>query len=138
MRLKIIATKKKITKQVIIENPIHVRINSPIAFRKQILTCALESTQLLQDYNEIKEMQEKRRTILVQKLQKTMDTIEKMQRKLELSLPKVKYTQEKQQKIEIKPIETQKQQKIEPKKQESEADKLQKELEEIEQKLAEL
>jgi hypothetical protein len=132
------ATKKKITKQVIIENPIHVRINSPIAFRKQILTCALESTQLLQDYNEIKEMQEKRRTILVQKLQKTMDTIEKMQRKLELSLPKVKYTQEKQQKIEIKPIETPKQQKIEPKKQESEADKLQKELEEIEQKLAEL
>jgi len=128
---------KKSVKPVIVENPVHVRIDNPIAFRKQILTCALESTQLLKGYSEIKEMQEKRKIVLMQKLQRTMDSLDKMSKKLEAILPKVKYTEEKR--VVPQPVIVQKPQpKVEIKKPDTETDKLKQELAEIERKLAEL
>lgn len=135
---------KKVVKPIIIENPVHIRVEHPVTFRKQILTCALETAQLLKGYSEIKEMQEKRRLVLLQKLEKNMDSIAKMERKLENLFPKVKYANEKkeQPKHEIKPIVIQQPKvqapKPEIKKIETETDKLQKELADIERKLAEL
>jgi len=70
------------------EAVMHVMIPAPVTLRKQILTIAIESTQLLKQYEEYAELKEKKvRTVNF--LQRSLMSIRNLSKQLDKSLPKL-------------------------------------------------
>jgi len=124
------------------ENPVHIMINSPLKFRKQVLNCALDTAQMLQEYPQLKEKQEKEKSVVLRKLHTTMKQIKINYNKLEKAMPKVQYQEEKKKPVvkeapkakEVEHIESPKPVEHKP----AEVDKLKQELEDIERKISQL
>lgn len=121
---------------------IHIMLENPLATRKEILTCALDTARLLKDYEELSNIKEKK-IKTIRKLSRVMKEVRLLEKQLsELHLPHMSEAAE----IEfphhhqVMPHEK-KQLEVAPKKavkEKPESEKLKDELEAIEEKLKSL
>jgi len=114
-----------------------VEIRNPNSLRKDILGTALDSTSLVKEFGNIKELKEKKLQI-INELRNEMENIKKEMSNLEKRLPKIK--EEKQKKeinLKLKEVNIEKKQ-VSNQKKVSEEDKLSDEIMNIENKLRSL
>jgi hypothetical protein len=133
-RVKVQAKKVDNNKDVV-----HVRLEKPIATRKQILMAAIEGTRLLKK-NEEMQLIKKKKQLIIAKLGKVMREVKTLERRIIKEIPAVKENK-KTEIHKIKEVKITKELDLpskQPKKPTSEIERLQKELEGIESKLKSL
>ena len=113
-----------------------VNLQDPISFRKSILETSRESIHLLQNYEKLKQIR-KDKLQLMHDLNSTMKELFTLSQRLKLQLPKVSPKKSKPVKKE-EPVKKLAPKKLNPPKAKSALEKLQLELEEVENQLKEL
>lgn len=121
---------------------VHIMLENPVATRKEILTCALDTAKLLKDYQELAGIKEKK-VKTIRKLSRVIKEIKFLEKQLsELHLPHMNEAAEIEFPHHHQAIHHEKKQpEIVPKKlpkERSESDKLKDELKAIEDKLKSL
>lgn len=123
---------------------VHIMLENPIATRKEILTCALDTAKLLKDYQELANIKEKK-VKTIRKLSRVIKEIKLLERQLsELHLPHMNEAAEIEFPHHHQAIHHEKKQPEakevlkKPAKEKSESDKLKDELQAIEDKLKSL
>ncbi len=114
---------------------VHVRVESPLIMRKNILNCALDSARLLKTYSEIKDLKRTKDDILID-LTEVNSELRGLMKYLERKLPELPHEGhiEEKQEIKVSPVKINIKNKVET----NEIDQLKAELEQIEKKLKNL
>lgn len=144
--------KRKVMKKPVKKKAqVHIMIEEPVAVRKEILNCALDTTRLAKEFHEINTLRE-RKLRTIKRLQKVLREIKLIEKQLSGQLPEygisvsedVKEFHEKKEEHKTKPVTVTTHSKVNKKTMpaskvhKSEADKLKDELREIEQRLKSL
>lgn len=121
---------------------VHIMLENPLATRKEILTCALDTAKLLKDYEELSNIKEKK-IKTIRKLSRVMREIKLLEKQLsELHLPHMNEAAEIEFPHHHQVMHHEKKQlEVAPKKivkEKPESEKLKDELEAIEEKLKSL